>query len=132
MYKFGIIETPVNRAQRKFYNFRNYAQSITFGNFKSGSYSVWPTYSTLKVSALRELSNMLNLSSKESGGPWPSENATRYGQVAFVCAIAQKISVHGASMTNLTTYALEKRTLFKMKEMHGASCTLHIIIFPAG
>ena len=69
-----------------------------------------------------------HLSSKESGGPWPSENATRYGQVAFVCAIAQILSVHGASMTNLTTYALEKRTLFKINEMPPFS--LHIIIFP--
>ena len=66
------------------------------------------------------------LSSKESGGPWPSENATRYGQVAFVCAIAQKISVHGASMTNLTTYALEKRTLFKMKEMPPFSLGVYV------
>ena len=67
-----------------------------------------------------------NLSSKESGGPWPSENATRYGQVAFVCAIAQKISVHGASMTNLTTYALEKRTLFKINEMPPFSLAVYV------
>ena len=57
----------------------------------------------------------MSLTSKESGGPWPSENATRYGEVAFVRAVARNLSVHGASMTNLTTYALEKRTLFKMK-----------------
>ena len=51
------------------------------------------------------------LTSKESGGPWPSKNATRDGQVAFVWAIAQNLSVHGAKMTNLRPTHSKKRTL---------------------
>ena len=68
------------------------------------------------------------LTSKESGGPWPSENATRDGQVAFVWAIAQNFSVHGANMTNFQPTHSKKRTLFKMKEM--PPFPPHIIIFP--
>ena len=68
------------------------------------------------------------LTSKESGGPWPSKNATRDGQVAFVWATAQNLSVHGAKMTNFRPTHSKKRTLFKMKEMPPFS--LHKIIFP--
>ena len=68
------------------------------------------------------------LTSKESGGPWPSKNATRDGQVALVWATAQNLSVHGAKMTNFRPTHSKKRTLFKMKEMPPFS--LHKIIFP--